>query len=132
VGSVPNSYRDLIAWQRAMTLANQVYEASGPWPSQERFGLISQARRSAVSVPANIAEGQGRNNLGEFVQHLGIAHGSLCELEKLLLIGTDQGILDNEQLTALLGSTEEVGRLIQGRIKFLRARSSANSLRTGP
>jgi four helix bundle protein len=81
------SYRDLIAWQRGMDLAVEVYEATTDWPDAERFGLISQIRRAAVSIPSYIAEGHGRRSDPEFRHFLGIAHGSLCELETCFLFG---------------------------------------------
>jgi four helix bundle protein len=75
-----HSFRDLQIWQKAMQLAVAVYRLTDAFPREERYGLTSQIRRSAVSIPSNIAEGQGRTNLGEFRQFLGIARGSNCEL----------------------------------------------------
>ena len=80
------SYQDLIAWQKAMVMVTEVYELTKVFPTDERFGLTSQIRRAAVSVPSNIAEGQARNSTGEFVQFLGIARGSLAEVATQLLI----------------------------------------------
>ncbi len=76
-----SSYRDLIVWQRGIVLVREVYELSSTWPQHEVFGLTHQIRRAAVSIPANIAEGQGRYGTKELHHHLSIAHGSLCELE---------------------------------------------------
>jgi four helix bundle protein len=76
-------YRDLIVWQKSMTLTKQVYSCTRSFPKEETYGLTSQIRRAAVSIPANIAEGQARNSTGEFLQFLGIARGSLAELETL-------------------------------------------------
>jgi four helix bundle protein len=87
-------YRDLIAWQKAMALVKNVYEATRDWPSVEQFGLTSQVRRAVVSVPANIAEGQGRYGSRELLHHLSVAHGSLCEVETLMLIAVDLEYLD--------------------------------------
>ncbi|HET7056963.1 MAG TPA: four helix bundle protein, partial [Thermomicrobiales bacterium] len=86
-----------MVWQQGIQLVNQVYRCTKSWPSHEMFGLTSQVRRAAVSVPANIAEGQGRNGQREFVNFLGIANGSLCELETLLVIARDQGYLAADQ-----------------------------------
>lgn len=116
------SYRDLIAWQKALRVANLVLAITKGWPREERFELSSQVRRSALSVPTNIAEGQGRNNLREFIHHLGIAHGSLSELETLLIIANEQRFITNEDLNAILEMTAEIGKLIQGLIKSLRNR----------
>ena len=79
-------YRDLIAWQRGMDVAQLVYEVSASCPKEEIFGLVSQMRRSAVSIPSNIAEGQGRKSSKEFQHHLSIAHGSLCEMETQIVL----------------------------------------------
>jgi four helix bundle protein len=81
-----HSFRDLQIWQKAMQLAVAVYRLTDAFPREERYGLTSQIRRSAVSIPSNIAEGQGRTNLGEFRQFLGIARGSNCELQTQLEI----------------------------------------------
>ncbi len=80
------SYGDLIAWQKVMDLVSEVYRVTKDWPREEMFGLTSQVRRSAVSIPSNIAEGQGWTGPKEFVHHLSIAHGSLCEAETQLII----------------------------------------------
>ena len=75
------SYRELMVWQKAIELVEAVYTATGSFPPQEVYGLTSQLRRAAVSVPSNIAEGQGRRSTAEFAHHLSIAYGSLCEIE---------------------------------------------------
>jgi four helix bundle protein len=80
-------YEQLMAWQKAMTLVDIVYDLSDSWPNPEIYGLTSQLRRSVVSVPANIAEGQGRTGIPEFLHHLSIAHGSLMEAETILGVG---------------------------------------------
>jgi len=82
-------YRELIVWQKAMSLARNVYEVTGSFPSAERFGLVSQMRRSAVSIPSNIAEGQARRTPGDFAQFLSYAEGSLAELETQLLLSVE-------------------------------------------
>lgn len=79
-------YKDLKIWQKAIELTVDIYSATENMPNHERFGLTSQMNRSAVSVASNIAEGAGRNSSGEFKQFLGIAYGSLCELETQLII----------------------------------------------
>ncbi len=86
------SYRDLIAWRKAMDLAELVYRESGGFPKDEVYDLRSQVRRAAASIPSNIAEGQGRHSDGAFSRHLSIAHASLCELETQLLLAAAWGI----------------------------------------
>ena len=118
-----DSYRDLIAWQKAMALARAVCAVSASWPAEERFGLTSQVRRAAVSVPANIAEGSGRSGSQEFRHGISLAHGSLCELETQLLIGIDLGICEPIEGDQVLAQAAEVGRIIRGLIRKLDGRN---------
>ena len=113
------SYRDLIAWQKAMQLVPAIYRVTAEWPREERLGLTNQIRRAAVAIPANIAEGQGRLGSRELKHHLSIAHGSLCELETHLLIGQDLGFSDEPTLRPLLLQADEVGRVLRGFIRSL-------------
>jgi four helix bundle protein len=83
------SHRDLIAWRKAIALVGEVYNITGQLPKYELYGLTSQVRRAAVSVASNIAEGHGRTTSGEFVQFLGQARGSLCEIETQIVIARD-------------------------------------------
>jgi|SRR6185436_14968418 len=111
-------YRDLVAWQKAMELVTRVYVATSGFPREERYGLTSQIRRAAVSVPSNIAEGQGRRTTdGEFVRFLQIALGSLAELETQLELAIRLDFLEKERATALRASSDEVGRLLTGLVK---------------
>jgi four helix bundle protein len=107
-------YDELIAWQKAMDLAQTVYAVTSHFPREETYGLSAQMRKSAVSIPSNIAEGQGRRTTGEFLQHLSIAHGSLRELETQTVLAGRLGILDGNRLEELVGLCAEVGRLING------------------
>jgi four helix bundle protein len=93
VAAGDRGYRELIAWQKAIGLVRAVYEMTDGWPAREQFGLTGQIRRAAVSIPSNIAEGKGRSGIREYVHHLSIAHGSLCELETQLLIAHDLAYL---------------------------------------
>jgi four helix bundle protein len=113
-GVASKNYKDLIAWQKAMTLAEAVYKASVALPLEERFGLSAQMRRAAVSVPANIAEGQGRRTEGEFVNQLSIAHGSVRELETHVMLAGRLDFLEDEVVHTLLAQAGEVGRLVKG------------------
>lgn len=114
-----DSYRDLVVWQQAMDLAVAVYETTRTWPKDELYGLTSQARRAATSVPANIAEGYGRENVGSYQQFLRIAQGSLKELETHLLIAQRIGIASRDGIGPLLISSESVGKLLQLLIRKL-------------
>jgi four helix bundle protein len=107
-------YRELIAWQRAMDLVEQIYKVTRNFPDGERYGLTNQLRRASVSVPSNIAEGQGRGVGGEFAHHLRIANGSRQEVETQVLIAERLGFLDRESALATLKIAEEVGRLVGG------------------
>jgi four helix bundle protein len=102
-----------------MDLVELVYAATTNFPSDERFGLTSQVRRAVVSVPSNIAEGQGRRSQGEFVHFLSIAHGSLREVETQMLIATRLRYLDATVGEELLTVSDEVGRLIAGLARSL-------------
>jgi four helix bundle protein len=104
----------LIAWQRAMDFVVAVYAASKAFPREELYGLTSQLRRSAVSIPSNIAEGQGRRADGYFKNSLQIAHGSVREAETQILLGQRLAFLDGPTAERLLDQAAEVGRLITG------------------
>jgi four helix bundle protein len=83
------SYRDLIAWQKSMLQAKSIYHLTARFPNEEKFGLISQMRRAAVSVPSNLAEGQARRTTGEFVQFISHAEGSVAELDTQLTLAVE-------------------------------------------
>jgi four helix bundle protein len=106
------NYQDLIAWNRAMDLVETVYRESAAIPGEERYGLTAQMRRAAVSVPANIAEGQGRRTDGEFLNHLSVAHGSVRELETHAMIAARLEYLEPSAVSTILASAAEVGRLV--------------------
>jgi four helix bundle protein len=107
-------YQELIAWQKAMDLVELVYKITGGFPREELFGLTAQMRKAAVSIPSNIAEGQGRNTTGDFLHFLGIALGSLQELETQVIVGNRLSYLNADIKKAFLNQTCEVGRLIHG------------------
>jgi four helix bundle protein len=99
--SKPRNFKDLLVWQRGIQLVKGVYLLTRGFPSEEKFGLISQMRRAAVSIPSNIAEGQARNTTGEFIQFLAIAQGSLAELETQLIVATELGFCSPEAIRAI-------------------------------
>src|SRR5258706_3864408 len=114
------NYQDLIAWQKAMDLVEGIYRASRRFLKDELYGLVSQIRRAAVSVPSNIAEGEGRGSPREFGQFLRIAHGSLREVETQVLIAGRLSYTDQSEGSQLLALTSEVGRLVTGLIRSLK------------
>lgn len=91
------SYRDLVVWQKGIELAKLLYPLSAKFPSEEKFGLISQIRRAAVSIPSNIAEGQARNTTGEFVQFISHAEGSVAEVDTQLFLAVEFDFITNKQ-----------------------------------
>jgi len=135
------SYRELIAWQKAMKLAKAAYHLSNDLPRKEAYGLISQLQRAAVSVPSNIAEGHGRLTDQQFRHFLGNARGSLCELQTQVELAYDLDYIGPEKLKEFMEKSAEVARLINGLVSALRqstgpakkiltpltARSAANS-----
>lgn len=108
------SYKDLIAWKKAMQLVAEIYRETERLPKEELYGLTSQLRRAAISVPCNIAEGQGRLTKGEFQQFLGYARGSLLELETLALLASDLKYIDASKARELLNLSAEVGKVLNG------------------
>lgn len=106
------SFRDLVVWQRSIQLAALIYRLSSVFPKEEIYGLASQIRRSAVSVPSNIAEGQGRLSTGEFRQFLGIARGSNFELQTQLEIARTLKFGSSELINEAEGLSHEIGKMI--------------------
>ncbi len=108
------SYRDLLVWQKGMALVSAIYRETRSFPNEELYGLSSQMRRAAVSVPCNIAEGQGRMSKKGFKQFLAISRGSVLELETQLQIATDLGFLSVDNAQLLISRTEELLRMLNG------------------
>ncbi len=115
------NYRDLIAWQRSMDLVEAVYAVSKHFPLEEIYGLTSQVRRAVVSVPSNIAEGQGRRSSKKFLHFLSIAHGSLREVETQIIIAQRLGYLNSTRSDRVMEIAGETGRLINGFSTSLKA-----------
>jgi four helix bundle protein len=113
----------LEVWQKAMLLVEECYRATAPFPAAEIYGLTNQIRRAAVSVPANIAEGQARQHTREFLQHLSIAYASLAELETHIQIAARLSYLNEAAEDTLLSRCGEVGRLINGLKRALNSNS---------
>ena len=113
------SYRQLIAWQKAMELVKYVYDLTKKFPREELYGLTLQIRKAVVSVPSNIAEGQGRNSTKEFLHFLSIAYGSLMETETQGLVAEMKNYITAEETVILLEKSAEVGRVLNGLINSL-------------
>jgi four helix bundle protein len=108
------NYQDLIVWQKAMDLVEEIYAASRNFPREEIYGLTSQLRRAAVSIPPNITEGQGRRTTADFVRHLSISYGSLREVETQTIIASRLHYLTKQRCQEILKMAGEVGRLLNG------------------
>lgn len=119
-----NGYKDLIAWQKGMDLVAKIYDATQSFPSHEQFGLTSQLRRAAVSVPSNIAEGKAHYSNRDFVRFLRHARGSLAEIETQVLIAQQRKYLNTETATNLSQKIAELGRILSGLINSLRDEDS--------
>ena len=117
--SVINSYRDLHVWQQAMEVAEVCYRITRSFPKEELYGAVTQIRRSAASVPANIAEGNGREGRGEYIQFLRIAQGSLKELETHVLLSERVGLTTQEAIAPVLSKAEAVGKMLRSLIRSL-------------
>ena len=113
------TYRDLIVWQKSMEMVTEIYKATKSLPRREDYGITSQIRRCAVSIPSNIAEGYGRHSRNEYVRFLQIALGSLYELQTQLEIACNLGYLKKEEFAALYESTREIERMLSVLIKRL-------------
>lgn len=107
-------YRELVVWQKAMDLVEAVYHATLGFPKVETYGLASQIRRAAVSIPSNIAEGQGRHTTREFLYFLSIAQGSVKEVETQILIAERLAYVAKQRRAKLIEQTTEVGKLLGG------------------
>jgi len=120
VGSIRN-FKDLVAWQKAMALAVDVYRLTSAFPADERFGLTAQTRRACVGIAANIAEGFGRSSRADYLRFLDMARGSANEVETLLILAGDLGLVDGATVLKTMESVIEVRKVLAGLIRSLRA-----------
>ena len=118
-----SSYRDLQVWQKGMELVVESYRLTEKLPRAELYGLVSQMRRAAVSIPANIAEGHARYHTRELWRHLSIARGSLMELETEFIASGRLGYIAEPEVRNVLSATAELGRMLAGLMRSLRAKS---------
>jgi four helix bundle protein len=123
------SFRNLVVWQRAMQLTEAVYRLTRDFPRDEQFGVTSQIRRSAVSIPSNVAEGQGRQSIGEFKQFLGVARGSICEVQTQLEIARTLKFGSPKSIDQAMALSDEVRKMLFGLLASLdgRPKSKATS-----
>ena len=121
--AIVNSYKELIIWQKSIVLVSKVYSLTKKFPNDEKYGLVSQLNRASVSIPANIAEGWGRESRKNYVQFLRISRGSLFELETLLIISANEGFITPESFKEISIYTDEVSRMIVSMIKKLEDKS---------
>ena len=117
------SYRELIAWQKGRALVSEIYKITENFPAREQYGLTSQIRRAAVSIPSNIAEGQARHSQKEFKHFLSHARGSLAEVETQLILAQDLKFLSSSDSERLLALTAELGRILNALIAAIKLRS---------
>ena len=114
------NYKELKVWQKAYQLCIKTYKITKGFPKEERYGLTSQIRRAAVSVPSNIAEGYGRKTTQEYIQALFIAYGSNCELETQILLSGDLGYIKSNDLRDLQSDRGDIERMLKALIKSLK------------
>ncbi|MCP4709763.1 MAG: four helix bundle protein [Planctomycetes bacterium] len=117
-----DSYRDLIVWQKSMSMVTDIYTVTRGFPKEEVYGLVSQIRRSAISIPSNIAEGYGRHGAKEYGRYLQISRGSLYELQTQLEVCININYLNDNELKKILPVCDEIGKMLNSMIKKLRER----------
>jgi four helix bundle protein len=119
-GLMGQSYRDLIAWQRAMAFVMEIYRTTASFPRDEVYGLAVQMRRAVVGISSNIAQGQGRFSPGEFHLCIGRARGAVAEVETQIMIAKNLGYLPGEQAEILLEQSAEIGKILSGLDRAIR------------
>ena len=117
------NYKDLVVWQKGIALAKAIYQLTLRFPSEEKFGLVAQMRRAAVSIPSNIAEGQARHTTGEFIQFISHAEGSTAELETQLILSIELGFTAKEKAKGEFILLDDIRRMLNGLRRKLSAAS---------
>jgi four helix bundle protein len=112
--NTPRSYKDLVVWQKGITLAKLVYGLTRAFPAEEKFGIVAQMRRAAVSIPSNIAEGQARHTTGEFIQFISHAEGSVAELDTQLILSIELEFCTSTAADRALELVSELRRMLNG------------------
>lgn len=127
------NYRDLSVWQKAMSLTDQVFDVTANFPAEQKFVLVSQMQRSALSIPSNIAEGRSRHSQKDFIYHINIARGSLAELETQIILSHKRGYIRDQNCEALLLICNEITRMLFGlRSKLEKPNQNAVTLNLEP
>ncbi len=122
MNNTPRSYKDLVVWQKGIALAKIVYRLTQTFPAAEKFGLVAQRRRAAVSIPSNIAEGQARHTTGEFIQFISHAEGSVAELDTQLILSIELGLSDDASSEAGFSLISELRKMLNVLRRKLAAR----------
>ena len=117
------NYKELNVWQKSYELCLKIYGITTKFPNAEGYGLTSQVRRSAVSIPSNIAEGYGRKTTADYIRMLYIAYGSVCELETQVLLAGDLGFIEKGELKPIKKDIAEIERMLKALIKSLENKS---------
>ena len=120
------SYKGLIVWQKSIALVKCIYVITAHFPSEEKFGIISQMRRSAVSVPSNIAEGQARRTTGDYIRFVSMAEGSLAELDTQLIISIDLGFCDKQESETCFALMTEIRKMLNALRRSLLTRAAGS------
>lgn len=115
-------YKDLVVWQKGIALAKLIYRLTQSFPSAEKFGLVAQMRRAAVSIPSNLAEGQARHTTGEFIQFISHAEGSVAELDTQLILSIELEVCEHARVAAPFELIGELRRMLNGLRRKLLAR----------
>jgi four helix bundle protein len=116
-------HKNLNAWIKSFEFVKEIYSVTDKFPSEEKFGLVSQMRRAAVSIPVNIAEGAARKSNKEFIQFLHISLGSMTELDTLILLSSELGFVEKLQADILIEKLDTIGKIIYGLIKNLETKN---------
>ena len=116
------NFKELLVWKKSIEFVTEIYEITAAFPSEEKFGLVSQIRRSAVSIPSNIAEGNARRSSADYIQFLKIARGSGAEVETQIIISKNLGFIEEVKSEELTSKITEIMKMINGLINYLKTK----------
>ena len=108
------NFKDLVVWQKGITLAKAIYQLTAKFPGEEKFGLVAQMRRAATSIPSNIGEGQARHTTGEFIQFISHAEGSTAELETQVILSVELGFAEPKSMKVAFVLLDDIRRMLNG------------------